>query len=210
MNCNHISLAALISRLRHSLAAREVACAHNFMFEERVPAVRQAKYESGLTLDASATLDACRNTHRDYLNRSIQVFGRVPDTFGHDNAEAALDGLDDAQYVLRLENIGRPLAMQGTNLAQLAEQVQLLGGKAGAIRDNAESFLENFCRQWADISDERPVFACFEDELRDDISGADWAERLRARLGLSHYDVLPGGAGSDLALMRYRVRDVIR
>lgn len=76
----------------------------------------------------------------------------------------------------------------------------------------ARQFLENFCEQWNTSvrTDHRPTFAAFFGDVEEDVEAIDWPNRLRDRLGLSHYNVLGDRTPpKPVALLRYRVKEVL-
>ncbi|MCI5219847.1 MAG: hypothetical protein D3914_11850 [Candidatus Electrothrix sp. LOE2] len=65
-----------------------------------------------------------------------------------------------------------------------------------------------FFELWRSLRDNRPSFAAFYDEVREECDDDDWPHTLRDRLGLGHY----GGSPDVLipvALMRYSVQEVL-
>lgn len=125
------------------------------------------------------------------------------------NHTAFLTGLDQNQYVVRLENLGTALDGIRCTLATLQEQLDhwQRSPDSDTGRD-ALAFLENFCEHWNSSvrRQNRPAFAAFYDEVEPESEAPDWANRLRNRLGLSHY-AAPLVA---VALVRYRVSEVLR
>jgi len=208
-------LADLLEQLAAGSDPLEVAYGHNYLFEERVASTRQEGYEAALGLP-SASLKAWRNRHRDYVYRKVRVIGQgeTPETFTQANAEALLSGLDENQWIVRLENLDSVIARKGsaTALSTIQDQLDLFRkGDDQADALNARRFLEDLCETWntAVRRDRRPSFAAFLDEVEEDLEATDWPNRLRDRLGLSHYDVLDGGRPIPVALMRYRVEAVL-
>ncbi|HEX9734399.1 MAG TPA: hypothetical protein VGG06_20700 [Thermoanaerobaculia bacterium] len=187
-----------------------VAYGHNYLFEERVSPARQGAYENGLDLPA-ADLKSWKHEHRGYLHRSVWVGrGQVPETFRADNAEALLAGLDEEQRVVRVERLDGVLVSIGTDLPTV--EAQLAAFRRGTARSrDASAFLERLCLHWnQDLRpQDRPTFGAFLDDVETEIEAPDWANRLRNRLGLSHYHVPAGGARIPVALVSYRVAEVI-
>ena len=210
MRADATALGGLLEQLRVSTLAHEVAYRHNYLFEERVSTPRQEAYESALALAAGAGMPGWREQHMKYLEELVRDPHRAdPETFTELNQVALVPGLDEQQEFLRMEGIDRPLTEQGLDLAQLAEQLEAFRGSDAGRHDRARAFLEEFCLRWCEKLDGRPSFVCFADELAGEIDAPDWAERFRDRLGLSQYDPAPGTM-LPVALMRYRVREVLR
>lgn len=189
-----------------------VAYGHNYLFEERVDRARQRAYENRLGLPTS-DLRAWRNRHRDYLFRTIRLTpGQIPETFTALNAAALLAELAMEQWVVRVESLDRTLALVGSTLATVDEQLNLWRRQGEADEaTRARLFLEYLCERWnLDVRrDSRPSFVAFYDEVREDAESVDWPNRLRDRLGLSHYHVPPGGQPIPVALLRYRVAAIV-
>ena len=186
------------------------AYGHNYLFEECVSTDRQKGYEEILNL-SSAELRTWRDRHRDYLFRNVYVSrGRVPETFTALNANAQLRGLDTAQWVVRLERFDEVLDGLQIDLAAVADQLAALHGENGK-RQAARAFLEEVCRHWnGEVRRQaRPTFGAFFDDVEAEVIAGDWPNRLRNRLGLAHYHVPTGGQPIAIALMRYRVEDVL-
>jgi hypothetical protein len=214
----HPPLPELLASLRASDNSLDVAYGHNYLFEERVAAPRQSAYEEELGLTA-VDLKAWKDQHKGYLSRKIHLGpGETPETFHPINVQARLNGLDKEQWLVRLEKldqvlVGFPGKEEGvrSSLEILEEQLTVWRRKddreAAAL---AEQFLEHLCEVWNTTvrRDHRPSFAVFYDEVQEDEDAPSWANHLRNRLGLSHYDVPVGGSPIPVALMRYRVREV--
>lgn len=191
-----------------------VAYGHNFHFEERILSQRQAKYEEALSLP-DASLAAWKDRHRSYLFHQVYLGrGQRPETFTTENAGAQVTGLAESQWIVRVENLDRALFHYGDRLSlpQLEEQLTLWRQQSSAAEtQQAHSFLEHFCEHWNTVvrRDGRPSFAAFFDEVERDLAADQWANRLRDRLGLSHYHVADSSRPIPVAVVRYRVADVL-
>lgn len=196
--------------LATSADSLHVAYGHNYLFEERVTAARQVGYETALELPV-ADLKSWRNRHADHLYREIWVGrGLMPETFKEINSEALLSGLDEEQRVVRVERLDGVLVSIGTDLPTV--EAQLAASRRGTARSrDAWAFLDHLCKHWNEDlrPQDRPAFGAFLDDVETEIDAPDWANRLRNRLGLSHYDVPERGTRIPVALMSYRVAEVI-
>jgi hypothetical protein len=207
-------LPTLLSALVASRDPVDVAYGHNYRFEERVSAARQKSYEEALGL-ARAVLPEWQGRHKSYLFRSVYVNpGEVPGTFSPLNIDALQPAPAPSQWMVRIENFGEVLHDRGPlfTMAKVQEQLEIWrrnDDQAAAAK--ARQFLEGLCETWnTEVrKDYRPMFASFFDEVEEEVTADDWPHRLRDRLGLSHYDVPPSGSPIAVALMRYRVAEVL-
>lgn len=205
------SLAALVGELRASSDTSGVAYAHNYLFEERVTAERQATYEEGHP-SAGSNLQDWRKHQRRYLVQRIWVpRGELPETFSTCNAAALVSSPDPEVLVIRLENLRDVLGRGLLDFARLEAAVRLLHAEpATAEGEDAKVLLTAFCSEWCLARrQDRPVFAAFHADVAKDCAAEDWPHRLRDRLGLGHLDVQPGEASIPVALVGYRVGDVL-
>lgn len=203
-------LESLLESLNLGGEAVSVAYAHNYLFEERVSLERQRRYEKGFA-PAKTELKAWKNSHKKYCSLKIKVSGGdVPETFLEMNRDALLSVWDENQFVVRMERLDgifSALSALDYNLPQMAEQWEIWKETKDKPSEkekgeDAKAFLDNFCNQWNGLRDNRPLFAGFYDELKEDIESDAWPKRIRNRLGLSHYN--PGLKKTiPVALMRY-------
>lgn len=205
-------LAELLADMVAGGDATQGAHAHNYLFEERVTEERQRAYEAALELP-SVGPEAWRDRHRSYLAQKVFVLrGTVPETFLPANSDALCGGLDTAQWVVRVERLDRVLAGLEIDLALVNEQLAALqGGRAEDEKQDARAFLEELCLHWNEAirTEDRPAFAAFFDDVEPEIEATDWMHRLRNRLGLSHLNPAISGGQVPIALLRYRVEDVL-
>jgi hypothetical protein len=190
----------------------------NYLFEERVQTDRQHRYETGHP-PAGTTYEDWLESHTDYLQAS--VFRELPETFGSINAQASLPSavmsdLAGQQFLIRVECLDH--ALTHTKVDDLEHLAHNLAVYSGESRDNtvtqgdAKALLEEVCRSLnSNPYAVRPRFAAFAEEMQDEISAPDWANRLRDRLGLAHYPSPSiAFATHPVALMRYRVEEVTK
>jgi hypothetical protein len=204
-------LRTILNQLKAENDSVYVVYAHNFIFEERVSADRHRDYEDSYSPN-QPDLRSWRVSHTQYVKDKIQVH-RTPDTFTRLNQDALLLGLAEEQYILRIERLDAALGGMGYNLADFAKHLdKWRNTNDREEKEDAFAFLDDFCKHWNDNvrRDKRPAFAAFYDELEEDIGDSGWPDRLRNRLGLSHYDVPSVTSVIPVALMRYRVSKVLQ
>jgi hypothetical protein len=141
---------------------------------------------------------ALRKAHADYWSEFVRVDEETPHTFLAALAPADLGPIDEAQKIVRIESLTRPLAKHGLTFERLKQ----------AATNNEASVIDGFLSTWntSNVRDWRPAFGAFKDEVMDDLANADWPARLRDRLGLAHYDCADGPV--PIALMEYSVAEV--
>ena len=208
MRFNDQASQAALAAWRLNPEVRERACADNTHFEERVSDARLAACTA--ELGAIDGVEALRRSHIQYVQDFVEVQDGVPHTFDQDLDPARLSsvGVDPYLKIVRLESLERalfrwPRSTGADPLAALAELER-------AIKTNETAMVDDFLATWNDANtrDFRPAFAAWKHQLEVELARDDWADALRDRLGLGHYD------GSDIAipvaLMEYRASDVMR
>jgi hypothetical protein len=192
-------LQTALTAWRALVGITERAEADNLWFEDRVNVARQQTFEAR----AAGARDAgeLRRRHTDYWKEYVTVDEDIAHTFDAALGPADLAPIDEAQRIVRLEDLSRPLSRMGRPMSlQRLKQ---------AIADNETALVDAFLRvwDWSNVRDWRPCFATFKDEVRDDLARPDWSTRLRDRLGLAHYNCVAGPV--PVALMEYSVGEVI-
>ena len=173
------------------------AVADNIWFEERVSNARLRHFEAIAPDTPSPTALVAWQT--DYCATYVQTDN--PDTFRADLDPARLvpGSLDTHQRIARLESVPSTL---------LNEAGLTFDDLTRAFVQGNHAVLDVFLRLWNARRDGRPAFAAWRDELIGDLSFPDWADRVRDRLGLAHYD--PAAAGPiSVILMEYDVAGVL-
>ena len=201
----------------------------NFLLDERIDAQRAGSYASLLPSAGLASFADWDAAHNNYLERHI--FTKPP--FGHDHHAIATD---DAAVCP--ETFRSPLALatfQGTDLdthfvrmmavADIAwlsgraeDEIFRLGedctkdpAPANPARTDLELVLE--AAFTSPKCDHRPVFAAFYEDVKAELSDATsttWANQLRDRLGLYHFNQWSVRFPRRVFLFRYAVRDIPR
>ena len=172
------------------------AMADNMWFEERVSAARLAHFET--IVRALSPLAPLANRQNAYWKEYVK--SDQPDTFQTALAPARLVPglLDTTQRIVRLETI-RPtvLASAGMTFDDLRN----------AHATGNTHVLDVFLKEWDQDRDGRPAFAAWKDEVRNHLLFPDWADQMRDRFGLAHYNPSPDPI--PVILMEYAVADVL-
>lgn len=187
------------------------ARAENMIFDEQIDPARQGPYEA----DFAPPLPDYRSfhaAHKRYLD--AHVFTDLPETFTAANTAATIDTTPiSGKYLLRIECLGWTLG----NLAMgdVDQFIHILHVYRKDVKDPhmtikmAQRALQKVCDSLnANPRARSPRFATFEDCVTDDVNAPDWAERLRDRLGLSHYPDAEKYNPHPVALMRYPISEI--
>ena len=195
MRFSRANLEADAAQLRASGEASQHAIGDNFDFEERVGAARLAGFER----DAAGK--DLLSAHDWHVKTRVQGARRehVPVTFTLDNKTALwLSDVEPNQKIVRLECIDDQLSGISRPFEDIEE----------AVYSRDEALIQHLLDEWRNFAGARPTFVAFRSEVETDLRQGDWLLRLRNRLGLGHYDPMPGQRMS-FALMEYRAEDVL-
>jgi hypothetical protein len=177
----------------------ERAEAHNIKFEERLHRDRLMAFERSFTSPCRDYLEL-RDRLADFVRTYVEVAQpHVSATFAT-AAGTRMTIPSPEQKLVRIENITNHLLYSGLTLSELEKSLNSAKPSRAAL---AESFVD----RWNLARDGRPTFAAFKDQLVTEIDEPDWPNRLRDRLGLSHYSA--AGGPLHVALMEYSVEEVI-
>lgn len=186
--------------------------AENFVLEERLTGQREDSYETHITTPAN--IGDWKERHEGYISEKIYVVSGTPETFTEHNQPNLLTNIDKDQYLVRLEDVthlSNALALTNNQMIDhLSELIKNPGNKT------AHDIVEKILAVWNIKRDRRPIFAGFWGEVKDllvdsdgkELKDPEWANRLRDRFGLGHYDPMDGER-IPVLLLRYRVSDVI-
>jgi len=190
----------------------EMRCkAENFILEERLTEAREDGYQEHLKYPTNEAM--WHNQHRNYVYQKIYIKPGPPETFTGINNSNFIS-IDMDQRLVRLENV--------------SELSRLFGGSLDEMMKHFREFLEdrenpgnadivkNFLYKWQRERDFRPLFAgfwgevkdIFTDQYGDPIENENWANQLRDRFGLGHFDPL-GGEPIPVLMFQYQVKDII-
>lgn len=181
---------------RRNPVDRERAMADNAWFEERVSEERRAIFEAEV---ANAHAPAELPDKQTWYFKNILCQGDpVPHTFQDAFEPARLSPVqpEPHQSIVRLEDLRFPLERHGMNYTDLYE----------CWRKRDMAVVDKFLSVWNEARDVRPAFATWKDMVLEELKAADWADRIRDRLGLGHYD--PENAPIPVVLMQYTVKEV--
>jgi hypothetical protein len=174
------------------------AKAHNLRFEQGVSESRRVFFESKPSAPIGNSWDELLRRHVDYVRLYVKTSSDQPHTFQDQLEPNDVGEIDQAQLIVRLEGLARPMKAFGCSFAELLE--------AHEVQD--VDFLSEFCDVWNDMRDLRPAFSTLLSEVTDTLHQDDWADALRDMLGLAHYAA--NAAPEPIALCKYSVADVHR
>lgn len=189
--------------------AEECSVAENFILEERLTEQREDNY--GEHINSSVGIDNWVLGHKNYISDKINVYSGTPETFTNYNNVNSLNNIEEDQYLVRIEAIDWPSSLIGKDTNQMVDYLKDFVENAGN-----PDIIKKFLADWNRERDLRPIFVGFWGEVKDiftdtigkEINNDDWANQLRDRFGLGHFDPLIGEP-IPVLLMRYRVGDVI-
>jgi hypothetical protein len=198
-----------LDKLAHSTDTVEAAVADNCRFEERASDQRWKQFEICLPHDDVDTMtrDDWAEARGLYMDKRVKVSRpSIPDTFLDINRCAWKKGMAANQDLVRFEHLASPLKGtwdDGSTLEEKLENFRDLLKRADSGKDyDAEQSVASFFELWSSLRDNRPSFAAFYDEVREECDDDDWPHALRDRLGLGHYGGHPDVL-IPVALMRY-------
>lgn len=192
---------ALVEALDWGLSSSDAAVkskADNVRLEQGVSAARRIFFETDLFAPLGNSWDDFVSRHIEYVRLYVTTGLEQPHTFLDAMEPNDLGDIDQAQLIVRLESLARPMNEFGCSFENLRE----------AHEEGDSDFLSEFCEVWNDMRDLRPAFSTLLSEVTDELGQDDWADALRDRLGLAHYS--PTGSPEPVALCRYSVSDVHR
>jgi hypothetical protein len=205
--------------------------ARNFRLEWQLPQSRIENYTNTATIanavmDPSETLKWLNRFHNQYLARFVQAGARM-DKFDTDSTDCPEPfrlslGLDefghseDGLFLVRLEDldiIARDAQVSKNELREVVNDVAVVNRQGVGDRSREQEALADILRQWQERLDNRPIFAGYWDDAQSVLADPQpgWAEELRDRLGLLHYDpTRKPDMEIDVVVFRYPVRLIPR
>lgn len=174
------------------------AQADNFRLEEGVSEKRRRFFETAPDVAACCAWEDLAKLHIDYVRQYVKTAIEEPHTFTDRFEPNGVGTIDEAQLIVRLESLARPMNAFGCTFEELSE----------ALAEGDTDFLAAFCDVWNDSRDLRPAFSTLLSEVMKELDELEWEEALRDKLGLAHYSPLSGP--EPVALCRYSVREVLR
>lgn len=204
--------------------------ARNFRLEWRVPNERVMNYTDSMSIpanpvDAFTAFNQLNVLHNRYLETFVHLGTRVDkfdqasancpesfrvalhlDEFGYSEDNLLLVRAEDLDFIARRAGVSKD------ELRQIASNVAISNRNA----DDDESKLApltEILQRWHDTLDNRPAFAAYWEDAQSILADPKpgWAEELRDRLGLLHYEpARKPGRAMDVIVFRYPVRLIPR
>ncbi|MEQ8480361.1 MAG: hypothetical protein RIC18_06870 [Hoeflea sp.] len=197
MNFLETDLATALSEGLNHDVERIKAQAQNIAWDESVSRPRQSFFETDhFGIRGPAWLDLARR-QSDYVRLFVKTT-EIPHSFLDHLKPAAFGEIDEAQHIVRIESLVRPMNEFGCSLEELS----------GAFDDKDGAFLDEFLLVWNGLRDRRSAFGTFLREVPDEVESDRWPLLLRDRFGLAHYPTT--SAPEPVALMCYSVADVLK
>lgn len=217
------AMAAFLARTGTDKAAESAFVARNFLLDEGIPTERVESYRLANAVADHGTVSTWSKRHRDYLYGQVWLTGdgfgppspvdaddvdQCPETFRRAAATSPYAAVDERLDLIRVVDLSFLASKASYPAAQVRALAERVTGSTASSADRDE--LDVVLATWTKAIDLRPVFAGFWEDLRD-IFGADstsdppsWADALRDRLGLVHYDAALSAI--DILVFRYPVR----
>ena len=200
------TLQPFLMQLSRSSVGVEAAVADNCRFDERADPQRWEAFAAGLPRNDHENLTWDDWAEADTLHRQKRLAvpsTSVPDALLEINKPAWLSNLAPEQILVRLEALEWPLAkLWNIDFSSFDKLHQ-----TATSNPDSSAALRQLLSEWNRQRDNRPLFAAFLDEIKDDLESADWPHQMRDRLGLGHYSPSLGDK-IPVALMRYSLREV--
>lgn len=197
----------------------------NFLLDENVPSERLASYQGAGAMVQHADMHRFEEAHNKYLSAAVYTGTRrspvgrnvivdrhtdklCPETFRFSSLRGHLDPNLD---LIRVVDAGFLEAKQDKGMDVIGWTRQYQEGTAlPLVKAGLESTLKGI---WNKL-DLRPVWAAYFMDVEDlfgdtaDKDHPDWADCLRDRLGLAHFDPKKIGRDIDIILFKYKIKDV--
>ncbi|MBU1753951.1 hypothetical protein KKG56_08900 [bacterium] len=190
----------------------ERAIAENFILEERLTQTREESYANYII--STQDLDSWSEGHENYVSSKIKIKlpqGQgIPETFSDLNNPNLLSEIDEDQFLVRVENLDECAKRLKSDYDITSLSDSFMKFLKYPPDPKAIDIVEKFLSDYNKYRDLRPTFVGFWDEVKDILSGNDdrWANKLRDRFGLGHFDPA-NGSPIPVLLLRYRVADVV-
>ena len=201
------TLSPFLMQLSRSSVGVEAAVADNCRFDERADIQRWEAFAADLPRSDHENLTWDDWAEADALHRQKRLTvpsTSVPDALLEINKPAWLNGLAPEQTLVRLEALEWPLAKLWN---MDFDKFDALHRTAKSSPDSSAA-LSQLLSEWNRQRDNRPLFAAFLDEIKDELESTDWPHLMRDRLGLGHYSPNLGDK-IPVALMRYSLQEVL-
>ncbi|WP_133512006.1 hypothetical protein [Candidatus Thiosymbion oneisti] len=188
----------------------ERACARNFLLDERPPPEALELYKPHFAFGPVSDMDDWYGRHHGFATEQLFLDpseSDAPVTFRPLSDRNRVTQIDERLNLIRVEQADWPCILRGDSFEEVADQIKRF--RAGD--DAARGFLQGLCNAWNADRDRRPAYVTTEIQVADILADgvADWAVRLRNRLGLGHLDPGPAGRPVEILVMRYPVAEAI-
>jgi len=201
--------------------------ARNFLLQEGIPAARVESYRSVAVGHGSGS--AWVGQHETYLinevycKQSGESLKRrldpkdpmyCPESFRHLPPDSPFLTSQAGLTLVRVESLSAMVDLakeEDADTVRSWAQAVLENSAAPEARD-----LNKFLEEWGREAEIRPTFAGFWEEVQDLLPAdrktapKDWADRLRDRLGLAHFDPRERGGPIDILVFAYPVGQLTR
>jgi hypothetical protein len=201
------SLLPFLTELSRSSSVDDAAVSDDCRFDERTDNLRWQVFADCLPQDDHARLnlgDWGEANKLHYEKRVKAISNSTPDAFLEINRSAWLEGLVPEQELVRIEDLTGVLEFWNTDF----DALQALHEAPTNQGDAKQTLTQHFDNWNNGKRDNRPAFAAFLDEVRDEAGDTDWPHRLRDRLGLGHYPP-KDNPKIPVALMRYSLQEAL-
>jgi hypothetical protein len=225
------SFDGFLRRIGKDPSRPEALVARNFRLDEGVNPFRYDSYADVGGVKDHGDYGQWATVHGDYLKRRVFVPGKddgpprivdpadpdtCPETFRRIDADSPFLHSDPRLHVIRMERVGFIADSIGEDPARIQSlAAQVVAG--GHVRDDAYQKLTDVLKEWSVNIELRPIFAAYWDDVEglfratpaEDPPG--WADTLRDRLGLAHYDpAVRGRTAIDVVVFKYPVAAIPR
>lgn len=202
----------------------------NFRLECELPEGRVQQYLARPTLpgavsDPARAFEELDVHHKGYLWNEVQAGSRIdgfsekspdcPDTFRRDCQLTEFGESDEDLFLVRLEEM-RFVSTQASwdfeEASHLLRQVAENNRRGSAPAADQIADCKELLTRWQVASDNRPLFAAFWEETADVLTALApaWADELRDRMGLAHYDAVARLSPIRVVAFRYPINRVAK
>lgn len=192
--------------------------ARNFILDEGVWPERAASYHALRAVADHGDLTAWKALHGSYLGERIRKVhweepidprdeDVCPETFRFPDRHTPFHSTDRSLHLIRLERVETitdRIKVAPARLLSIATEA--LANPSSAARAD----LDDLLLKWFEAKDGRPVYCGFYADLEEDLASDRWADALRDRLGLAHFDPGESGTPLDILVFKYPVSQVSR
>lgn len=197
------ALSDALRKWANDLDARQRACAHNLLFDERLSGSRGAFFEAKAS-HSPISADQLRRSAIDYYREHVRVSRGVPHSFRDLNAAAGIKTIAPELKLIRIEDLREPLDLTAIAPNALIDAFR-------TKNRSSQSLIAWFINEWntrPDIRRNPCSFSARKDQCLDEISSPHWPELLRNKFGLDHFDATRSG-DIPVALMEFEAAEIL-